>query len=61
MGVIIQGAGTEELRWDAQQLVIRLPRRVLRAVGYAGNAPERSLAVAAFLCLDTAGDDRPQW
>lgn len=32
MGVIIQGAGTEELRWDAQQLVIRLPRRVFGAL-----------------------------
>jgi transposase len=28
MGVIIQGAGTSELRWDAQGLVIRLPRQV---------------------------------
>jgi transposase len=28
MGAIIQGAGTSELRWDAQQLVICLPRQV---------------------------------
>ena len=28
MGAIIQGAGASELRWDAQQLVIRLPRQV---------------------------------
>jgi dTDP-4-amino-4,6-dideoxygalactose transaminase len=28
MGAIIQGAGTSELRWDAQGLVIRLPRQV---------------------------------
>lgn len=32
MNAIIQGAGTEELRWDAQQLVIRLPRRVFGAL-----------------------------
>jgi len=28
MGAIIQGAGTSELRWDAQQLMICLPRQV---------------------------------
>lgn len=28
MSVIIQGAGMEELRWDAQQVTIRLPRQV---------------------------------
>ena len=28
MGAIIQGAGTSELRWDAQRLTICLPRQV---------------------------------
>jgi hypothetical protein len=32
MGAIIQGAGASELRWDAQWLVIRLPRRVFGAM-----------------------------
>ena len=31
MGAIIQGAGTSELRWDAQQLVICLPRQIFGA------------------------------
>jgi len=32
MGAIIQGAGTSELRWDAQRLVICLPRQVFGAM-----------------------------
>ena len=32
MGAIIQGAGTSELRWDAQQLVICLPRQIFGAM-----------------------------
>lgn len=32
MGTIVQGAGTSELSWDAQQLVIRLPRQVFGAM-----------------------------
>ena len=32
MGAIIQGAGQSELRWDAQQLVICLPRQVFGAM-----------------------------
>lgn len=43
MSAIIQGAGTEELRWDAQQVVIRLPRQ---GFGTLGDTPVTRLTAA---------------
>ena len=44
MGAIIQGAGTSELRWNAQRLEISLSRQVFGEMGLLETAP-RSASV----------------
>jgi len=69
MGAIIQGAGTSELRWDAQRLVICLPRQVFGAMWdtLVARLTEvwRSRAFIAWtqpaMTVRGSGPDAPRW
>jgi transposase len=69
MGAIIRGAGTSELRWDAQGLVICLPRQVFGAMWDTLVAwlteVRRSRAFIAWtrpaMTVRGSGPDAPRW
>ena len=69
MGAIVQGAGTSELRWDAQRLVICLPRQVFGAMWdtLVARLTEvwRSRAFIAWtrpaMTVRGSGPDAPRW
>ena len=69
MGAIIQGAGTSELRWDAQRLVICLSRQVFGAMWDTLVARltevRQSRAFIAWtqpaMTVRGSGPDAPRW
>jgi hypothetical protein len=50
MGAIIQGAGTSELRWDAQRLEISLSRQVFGKMWDTFTVRSRQVSFGRFVC-----------